>query len=267
MDIENRKGARKIEEVPPHIKKLLSKGKIPSKNLVETLSIDYEEFLKNVLKDLNRKQYLDNSLIAYNALKKQTMPQAIKSTARVLLDESIKNNDNDLIENIKSHPSDITRSWGPYIIGYDERLSIEEKLNLIKDFAIDEHHSVREEAWIGLRESIIENLDLAIDILSDWSKDSNEYIRRYASEATRPRGVWCKHSIELKDNPQKAIAILEPLKSDNSKYVQDSVGNWLNDASKSQKDWVIKTTNEWIDLSPTKQTQKIVKRALRTINK
>lgn len=30
---------------------------------------------------------------------------------------------------------------------------------------------------------------------AEWALDENEYIRRFASEFTRPRGVWCKNEM------------------------------------------------------------------------
>lgn len=120
---------------------------------------------------------------------------------------------------------------------------------------------------MALRPEIENNLEKSIKLLTYWTNNKDENIRRFTTEATRPRGVWCKHLEQLKESPEMALPILENLKSDSSKYVQDSVGNWLNDTSKSQPNFVIELCKKWQKESPTKETEKIIKRARRKIEK
>jgi 3-methyladenine DNA glycosylase AlkC len=108
-------------------------------------------------------------------------------------------------------------------------------------------------------------LEPAIESLVGWAEHVDANLRRCASEVTRPCGVWCAHLTRVKAEPQLALPILEPLKSDGSKYVRDSVGNWHNDASKSQPAWVRRVTSRWRKESKTPETAYIVKKALRTI--
>ena len=153
------------------------------------------------------------------------------------------------------------------MIGLDKSISFVDKLEAIKDFAADGNFGVREIAWMAVREDMDRNIENAIPILLAWTKDKDYNIRRFASEAIRPNGVWSKHIEKLKQQPEIALPILEALKSDSEKYVQDSVGNWLNDASKTRPDFVIEVTNKWESNNPTKETKYIIKKALRTINK
>lgn len=44
----------------------------------------------------------------------------------------------------------------------------------------------------------------------------------------------------LKANPHMVIDLLEIVKCDKSRYVQNAVGNWLNNASKYQPEWIWK---------------------------
>lgn len=87
------------------------------------------------------------------------------------------------------------------------------------------------------------------------------------TEVIRPRDVWCEHVKDLKQDPELALSILEPLKSDKAKQAQDSVGNWLNDASKTQPKFVTEICKRLEAESDTKETKYITKKALRTLNK
>ena len=168
---------------------------------------------------------------------------------------------------MSNHSADLVRCWATYTIGKNENLNIAETLKQIQPFSADKHFGVREICWMAVRPKIAQNLTESIEILTTWTTNQDENIRRFTTEATRPRGVWCEHIEELKQNPELALSILEPLKSDQAKYVQDSVGNWLNDASKTQPDFVTKLCKNWEKESDTKETKYITKKALRTLNK
>lgn len=262
-NIENRKGARSIKEIPTEILDLLNKGELESVNLTEWLAVDQMLLVSNIIPQ----QYIKDCHDCINQLNNKTVTQVVKILGETLRFIIKKNNSPELFGYLSQHKSDIARCWASYIIGGDIGLNFEEKLNRIKPFAADHHFGVREIAWMAMRSDIETNLEITISRLSDWAEDEDENVRRFASESTRPNGVWCKHIETLKKNPEKALSILEKLRSDKSKYVQDSVGNWLNDASKSKPDFVKEICNKWEKESPTKETKYIIKKALRSLNK
>jgi 3-methyladenine DNA glycosylase AlkC len=55
------------------------------------------------------------------------------------------------------------------------------------------------------------------------------------------------------------------LKADPSRYVQNSVANWLNDAAKTQPDWVRELSARWCAESPVEATRYIARRAMRSL--
>lgn len=265
--MEKRKGARSTKDIPQDILDQLNQGEIETANLTEWLAVDQKMLLENVLKQNNRVDYLKGISEHVNRLKKQTVNTINEAIGTEIFNLVLKNKDKEFLTVISRHSSDLVRCWATYTIGKDPHITIDEKLERIKFFAADQHFGVREICWMAVRSSLSENLKESLLILTEWTKDRNENIRRFASESTRPRGVWAKPIEALKQNPELGLKILEPLRSDPSKYVQNSIGNWLNDASKSQPEFVTKACNRWLQESPTKETQYIVKRALRTILK
>jgi 3-methyladenine DNA glycosylase AlkC len=267
MSEEKRKGSRSIKDIPKDILEKLNNGQIESANLVEWLAINQVTLLKNLLSQTERKDYFDPIYKDIENLKKQTVNTVNEAIGTGILVQSYLNDDTEIFKLMAKHPSDTVRCWATYIIGKNDLFNLSKTLKHIQAFAADTHFGVREIAWLATRAKIANNLDESIAILAKWTTNSNENIRRFASEATRPRGVWCEHIEALKKNPELALPILEPLKADNAKYVQDSVGNWLNDASKSQPQFVIDICKKWQKESNTKETAYIIKKALRTIEK
>ncbi|MGU3377338.1 DNA alkylation repair protein [Chryseobacterium sp. M5A1_1a] len=264
---EKRKGARSIKDIPADILIQLNKGEIETANLTEWLAVDQKLLLGNLLQQNNRTEYLKPILKKVDELKKKTVNTVNEAIGLGILEFAVINKDEDFLLNLSTHQADLVRCWAAYTVGRNQAFEINEKLKRIQQFASDLHFGVREICWITVRPDISTNLTESLSILSEWTTHEDEYIRRFASESTRPRGVWCEHIQKLKENPGLGLKILEPLKSDSSRYVQDSVGNWLNDASKSQPEFVVEICDEWLRESNTKETSYIVKKALRTIRK
>lgn len=270
MDLEilNRKGARKIEDIPNEVLELLNQGKIETVNLTEWLAVDHIKLMESNFPKIGISlEYIALISEKIKAQKKPSTMNSIKLIGSTLYELYSDDKSNSIFDELNSHLSDSIRCYAPYLKSLDQKLNINEKLTQSKKLIADKHFGVREVVWMALRPEIDKNLGESIEILSRWTKNDDENIRRFTTESTRPRGVWCKHIEQLKENPELAMPILENLKSDTSKYVQDSVGNWLNDASKSRPEFVIELCEKWKLESPKKETEKIIKRARRTIDK
>lgn len=263
--MEKRKGARAIKDIPADILVQLNNGQLSSANLTEWLAIDQRKLLVQILTDLDRLDYKNQVLQAIDGLSKQTVNTINQCIGQTLFNLAQAQHDTLLFTQLKTHNSDLVRCWATYFIGFNATMSIEQKLEAIKYFAADTHFGVREICWLAVRADIILNLEASLKILYTWTTDDSEFVRRFATEATRPRGVWCPHIEQLKANPALGLPLLEAMKMDSSKYVRDSVGNWLNDAAKTQPDFVRNLCAKWESESQSKEIQYVVKKAMRSL--
>ncbi|MDO4259804.1 MAG: HEAT repeat domain-containing protein [Actinomycetaceae bacterium] len=252
------RGAHRFADIDPEYLAELNAGTVSSRTLTEALAINHSILLQAVLPNAPE----DLRKVVSVAQELGIMKRMVAIGAA--LADSLTSEQS---EYLASHPSDTVRGWACFLLGARHGDSPTAALDNIRPFADDEHFSVREWAWMAVRPALVRDLESSIDLLAQWTADPSERVRRFASEALRPRGVWAAHIAALKEQPELGEPILEPLHTDPSRYVQDSVANWINDAAKTRPDWAIEICDRWVVTSDSPATGRIVKRALRSIQR
>ena len=251
-----RKGAVRAADIPADVLQALSRGEMPSATLAECMALDQGALMRAVFPSL--------SAPALKAVDAACTLGVLKRMGRVgamLLDEL----GTDGIARCQAHAADTVRGWACFMVGAQPDLDLALRLAAIRPLADDMHFGVREWAWMAMRPHLARELDASIAHLAQWTAEPSERLRRFASEALRPRGVWCAHIGALKREPERALPILSPLRAEPSAYVQDSVANWLNDATKDQPDWVRNLCAQWLESAPGDATRRICQRAQRSL--
>lgn len=245
--------------IPPDRLRALETGQVQTRTLTEGLAIDFAALLRAAFpEDAHRAQDL--------------FPPGMPLLRRMERagDFLANHPEHDAVfAHAIGHFADTVRGWAAYAlrIKWEDHRNLEKTLRAIRPLADDSHFGVREWAWLALRPAVLEETARAIALLTPWTDHPSENIRRFAVEILRPRGVWCAHSPELKANPAPGLSLIEPLRADPSLYVRKSVGNWLNDASKTHPEWVDSLCARWEAESPTPETRHIARRARRSLPK
>jgi 3-methyladenine DNA glycosylase AlkC len=248
-----RKGALKPIDVPIDVLDKLNSGAIETVNLAECLAVDFVILMTQVIPALA------------TAAKNQIQPAAgITKRMAVAGKLLLEHLGADGVQDLAEHPSDTVRGWAAYMLAAIPNLPLTERLNSMRSLADDNHFGVREWSWLAVRPYLAAEIDDAIPLLMPWVSDNSPNIRRFAIEVTRPRGVWCAHISKLKDHPEIGLSLLETVRADDSHYVRDSTSNWLNDAAKSQPEWVKMVCDRWQLESNVPETKKLCTRALRS---
>jgi len=117
----------------------------------------------------------------------------------------------------------------------------------------------------AIRQYILQDEEKAMKQMLLWAKSDNHELRRLASEGCRSRLPWAVALPSFKKDPTKVLEVLELLKDDESKYVQKSVANNINDISKDNISIVIDIVKRWRGFS--KNRDWILKHGARTLLK
>lgn len=249
-------GASSKETVDRSVLQQLNEGVLQTATLSECLSVDFACLMGNVFPDVGQE-----SIDRMKEAEGLGITKRMTLAATILAEHLTTPRFNQLCQ----HPSDTVRGWAAYGVVLDSSASLETQLDRIRPFADDDHFGVREWAWLALRPAIAKEITHSIQLLLPWTIDHSANIRRFSIEVTRPRGVWSKHISVLKASPNLGEGLLDRVMEDSSRYVQDSAANWLNDAAKSNPDWVIHYCEQWRKKSTSLTVNYITQRGLRNV--
>jgi HEAT repeat protein len=98
----------------------------------------------------------------------------------------------------------------------------------------------------------------ALPEIRRWLAAPRANLRRAVSEGLRP---WTasKRAIFARE-PQLAIELLGALKDDESRYVQESVGNALRDIGRKHADLVVAALRAWVEAAPRAMPRRTIAR-------
>ncbi len=216
-------GATTMRGVPPDVLARLEAGTAETRTLAEGLAVRMDRLLGAAIPALAGAD-LDVSLgIVGRMARAGELLRTLPATE---------------LADLARHPSDTVRGWVAFAWGQDAARPPLERIAQMRALAADPHFGVREWAWLAVRGAVIAETDAAVALLAGWAAHPDPNVRRFASEATRPRGVWSPHVPLLRREPARGLPILEPLRRDPTRYVEDSVANWLNDAGKDDPAWL-----------------------------
>ncbi len=265
-DITNsgtRKGSRRMGDVPRDVLERLSRGQAETLNLMEWLAADMSVLASALATEVSLPA-LKRSLS-----KASTTMVGLGVTGRLAvagraIASAVPLQDPDFLM-ISHHGSDLVRQWAAYAVN-DARIQIsfEERLAATLPFASDSNMSVREAAWMSFRPHVARDPESALVALAGIADGKDASQRRFAVEVCRPRSVWGAHLPVLKSKPALAEGLLDKVRADPSRYVQLAVGNWINDASKTNADWALALASRWMN-APNADTLRILRRGLRTL--
>lgn len=184
---------------------------------------------------------------------KEYLPNDFVASAKIIKDSFPINSTNEI--NWESF------YYMPFAI-YVEKHGCQKKY-LATSFNLLKEITKRFTSEFAIRSFIIQFPIETLDILKTWVKDEDQNVRRLVSEGSRPRLPWAQALNDFKKDPTLTLELLEELRNDESKYVQKSVANHLNDITKDNPEIALKTLARWKKENKV-NTNWIVKHALRS---
>jgi len=147
-----------------------------------------------------------------------------------------------------------------YVVQRRKDLTLDQVKDALEFFT---HNGTTSE--LAVRPFIQDYSDDMMQWMQSLSHHKHPNVRRFSSEGCRPRLPWAMALPALKKNPTPILPILKNLAADESKFVQKSVANNLNDIAKDNVDVVL--TFAETHIGNHSHTDWIIKHGTRTLLK
>ena len=168
-------------------------------------------------------------------------------------------------EELKGNSGAFSEGWWLWPIGKYVEMYGEDHFQISIDFS--KELTKRFTSEYCMRPLIKKYPEASLKILYDWSKDSNERVRRLSSECLRIRLPWAKKLYTALEYFEMYVEILTNLKDDKDKYIQKSVANNLNDLYKENPEKFYDIVNKWKEGQISKECEWVIKHGSRNIEK
>ena len=168
-------------------------------------------------------------------------------------------------EELKGNSGAFSEGWWLWPVGKYVEIYGEEHFQISIDFS--KELTKRFTSEYCMRPLIKKYPEASLKILYDWSKDSNERVRRLSSECLRIRLPWAKKLYTALEYFDTYVEILTNLKDDKDKYIQKSVANNLNDLYKENPEKFYYIVNKWQNGQISKECEWVIKHGSRNIGK
>jgi 3-methyladenine DNA glycosylase AlkC len=156
------------------------------------------------------------------------------------------------------------RGWGIYpltiVVGQHGMADFDASLELLREM------TKRGTSEFDVRPFLMADQARALAIITRWTDDANQHVRRCASEGTRPRLPWGMQLTGLVADPAPLMPLLQALRDDPVEYVRRSVANSLNDIAKDHPDLVADLAHDWMK-GASKPRERLLRHACRTLIK
>lgn len=229
-------------------------------NLSDKIQQVYPEFNRDlfielVSKDIDKLEFGQRQLLIAESLKEVLdldYPQSIEIFTKILGPE------------LPSNIGMFTEGYWLWPIGKFVEIyglnDFTDSMNFIKEL------TKRHTGEFAIRPFVKEYPEETIAVLTQWSKDPSQNVRRLSSEAMRIRLPWAKKLYTALEYFPEYRKILENLKGDPDKSVQKSVANNLNDLYREEEEKFNEIIEDWSQ-EPSKECAWIIKHGSRTKRK